>query len=87
MGSWPRPIGCSATLLADPKQAKKPALWRLAAELAGRREQKARELECLERALDAEYRNLPEVINLEQVRARVRPAAGPTRTWPRRWSR
>jgi tetratricopeptide (TPR) repeat protein len=55
-------------LLADDKLARSPGLWRLAAQLAQRREMKAREMECLERALDAEYRELPEVINLETVR-------------------
>jgi tetratricopeptide (TPR) repeat protein len=55
-------------LLADEKLARHPGLWRLAAKLAERREMKGRELECLERALDAEYRELPEVINLEAVR-------------------
>jgi tetratricopeptide (TPR) repeat protein len=55
-------------LLAEEKLARRPELWRLAAQLAQRRGLKARELECLERALDAEYRDLPEVINLEAVR-------------------
>ena len=55
-------------LLADPKLAKKPGLWRLAATLAEKRDMKARELECLERALDAEYQELPDIINLEAVR-------------------
>ncbi len=55
-------------LLADPKLAKKPGLWRLAAALAEKRDMKARELECLERALDAEYQELPDLINLEAVR-------------------
>jgi tetratricopeptide (TPR) repeat protein len=54
--------------LLDDKLARRPELWRLAAQLAERRGLKARELECLERALDAEYRDLPEVINLEAVR-------------------
>jgi Tfp pilus assembly protein PilF len=57
------------TLLDDPELAKKPGLWRLAQRLAERRDQPAREFECLERALEAEYRSLPEVINLREVRA------------------
>jgi tetratricopeptide (TPR) repeat protein len=56
-----------APLLADAELSKHAALWRLAADLAAKREQTARELECLERALDAEYRHLPEVINVRQV--------------------
>ncbi len=55
-------------LLDDPELAKRGELWRLAASLAERRDQPAREFECLERALDAEYRDLPEVINLQAVR-------------------
>jgi hypothetical protein len=43
-------------------------LWRLGANLAERRDRKARQLECLEHALDAEYRNLPDVIDLSAVR-------------------
>jgi Tfp pilus assembly protein PilF len=57
-----------AGLLDDAELAKRADLWRLAARLAERRDQPAREFECLERALDAEYRNLPEVINLKEVR-------------------
>jgi len=56
------------TLLDDGELAKRPGLWRLARLLARRRDQPARQYECLERALDAEYRNLPEVINLQAVR-------------------
>ncbi|HKI38357.1 MAG TPA: VIT domain-containing protein [Gemmataceae bacterium] len=56
------------TLLDDAELAKKPELWRLAGRLAGRRDQPAQQFECLERALDAEYRNLPEVIDLSSVR-------------------
>jgi Tfp pilus assembly protein PilF len=55
-------------LLDDPELAKKAGLWRLAERLAERRDQPAREYECLERALDVEYRNLPEFINLNAVR-------------------
>jgi thioredoxin-like negative regulator of GroEL len=55
-------------MLDEPANAKRPALWRLAAQLAGQRDLPARQLECLEKALDAEYRDLPAVINLQQVR-------------------
>jgi tetratricopeptide (TPR) repeat protein len=58
-----------AGLLDDATLAKRPDLWRLAARLAERRDQPAREFECLERALDAEYRARPEVIRLDEVRA------------------
>jgi predicted Zn-dependent protease len=55
-------------LLADKKLSRNPGLWRLAAEIAARRDMTARSLECLERALDAEYAHLPAVIDLQQVR-------------------
>jgi tetratricopeptide (TPR) repeat protein len=55
-------------LLADERLARQPSLWRLAARLAGRRALPDRQLACLERALDVEYRKLPEVINLEAFR-------------------
>jgi tetratricopeptide (TPR) repeat protein len=54
-------------LLDDAKLAKRGDLWRLAGKVAEQRDQPARELECLERALDVEYDNLPEVINVRQV--------------------
>jgi hypothetical protein len=54
-------------LLADDEFSKYAGLWRLGANLARSRDLTARELECLERALDAEYRDLPEVINVRQV--------------------
>ncbi len=55
-------------LLDDAELAKRPDLWRLAAGLAAKRDQSARAMECLERALDAEFRALPEVIDLRSVR-------------------
>jgi tetratricopeptide (TPR) repeat protein len=55
-------------LLADERLARQPALWRLAARLAERREMPDRQLACLERALEVEYRSLPEFINLEALR-------------------
>jgi predicted Zn-dependent protease len=55
-------------LLADDKLARQPGLWRLAADIAQKRDMSARSMECLERALDAEYARLPAVIDLQQVR-------------------
>jgi hypothetical protein len=55
-------------LLDDPQHAKRPELWRRAAHLAGQREQPARALQCQEKALALEYANLPELINVQQVR-------------------
>jgi predicted Zn-dependent protease len=56
-------------LLDDPRLAGKAGLWRLGAQIAERRDRKARALACLERALDAEYRDPPAVINLRTVRS------------------
>ena len=48
---------------------REPSLWgRLAGRGASERDLPSRELECLERAPDAEFRALPEVINLERIR-------------------
>jgi hypothetical protein len=55
-------------LLADPKLAKNASLWRLGAKLAERRELTDRALECLDQALEAEYRSPPARIDLQQVR-------------------
>jgi thioredoxin-like negative regulator of GroEL len=55
-------------LLQDAEQAKRPELWRLASAIAAERSQKVPALRYLEKALDLEFRNLPEVINLKQVR-------------------
>jgi ferric-dicitrate binding protein FerR (iron transport regulator)/tetratricopeptide (TPR) repeat protein len=55
-------------LLEDKDLAVQPALWRMAGRVADSRGQAARSVECLERALALEYRDLPDVINLEAVR-------------------
>jgi tetratricopeptide (TPR) repeat protein len=55
-------------LLTEPRLAERADLWRLAAQLAEKRDQTARALEYLERALDAEFRHPPTVINLKEVR-------------------
>jgi tetratricopeptide (TPR) repeat protein len=57
-----------AGLLADEKLAKLSGLWRLAADLAQRRGITSRAALCMEKALDMEYRDLPELINLQKVR-------------------
>src|SRR5262249_27189259 len=50
------------------KLAEQSELWRLASTLAQRRGHTARSIACLEKALDLEYRDLPDVIDLEQWR-------------------
>jgi tetratricopeptide (TPR) repeat protein len=56
-------------LLEDKELAGRPALWRLAAVLAGRRGMVARSVACTEKALELEYQELPPVINLQAVRS------------------
>ncbi len=56
-------------LLRDEKLSRSPMLWRLGASLATKRGLAGRAVLCLEKALDLEYRGLPEVVNLEAVRA------------------
>ncbi|MGL4552205.1 MAG: hypothetical protein ACRC33_13580, partial [Gemmataceae bacterium] len=63
-------------LLADAGHAKLPELWRAAADLAGRRGQPDRAMECQERALDLEFAARPEAIDVERVRADYRAVLG-----------
>jgi tetratricopeptide (TPR) repeat protein len=56
-------------LLDNPEHARRPDLWRKAAQLAEQREKPARQLECLEKALELEFADLPEIVNLERVRS------------------
>jgi tetratricopeptide (TPR) repeat protein len=55
-------------VLEDGDNAKRPELWRLAARLARQRENPARALECAEKALELDFANLPEIVNLKRVR-------------------
>jgi tetratricopeptide (TPR) repeat protein len=55
-------------LLDNEKLAQQPALWRMAGRIADARGLTARSIECLERALALEYDDLPEIINLEEIR-------------------
>jgi hypothetical protein len=54
-------------LLAQTKFARRGDLWRLAEAVAEKRDLSARQLTALERALDAEYQELPELIDVRQV--------------------
>src|SRR5205085_3067607 len=67
-GQLPQADKLLRDLLAHKEWGKHAALWRLAGKIAGRRDQTARALECLERALELEYAKLPEVIDLQAVR-------------------
>jgi ferric-dicitrate binding protein FerR (iron transport regulator) len=55
-------------VLADESNSQNAKLWRLAAELAERGQQQDRATACLEKALDIEYRQLPQVIDLQSWR-------------------
>src|SRR5260370_35161205 len=56
-------------LTLDNDLAQKPGLWRLGVRFADQRDRPDRALECLESALENEFRNLPEVVDLQTVRA------------------
>jgi len=64
----PRADGLLQPLLDDPKYSQWPALWRLAAMLAEQRGMTARSLSYTERAMQLEYKGLPEVFNVQAVR-------------------
>jgi len=55
-------------LLADKEHAKPSWLWRLGAQLAAQRKQTVRSFVCFEQALDIEYQQLPDFIEVETVR-------------------
>ena len=55
-------------LLQDPAFNRRAMLWRVGAQIAQRRNLTAVWIQRLERALEIEYQNLPEMINLQQVR-------------------
>jgi hypothetical protein len=55
------------TLLTRPAFAQQAALWRLGAFLATKRQLPARQRTYLERAIDLEYRQMPNVIDLSAV--------------------
>jgi len=55
-------------LLQDKKFAERPLAWRLAFSVAQRRGMTARAVAYLEKALDLEYKTLPEMVNLQTVR-------------------
>jgi tetratricopeptide (TPR) repeat protein len=57
------------SLLTNPTYARWPSLWRLSAHFAGQRGMTARSRSALEQALELEFQQLPEVINLQAVRA------------------
>ena len=59
-------------LLDDKKLAQAPELWHWRAELAKQHGQTAESIACLEKALDLEYADLPELVDLERVRTDYR---------------
>jgi tetratricopeptide (TPR) repeat protein len=61
-----------AKLLTDKELAQVPELWRGRSALAKLLGQSAESVRCLEKALDLEYADLPEVVNLESIRTDYR---------------
>jgi len=55
-------------LLDDKQYAKWPSLWRLAGQVAQARGMTARALRYTEQAMELEYQNLPDVVNLQMIR-------------------
>jgi predicted Zn-dependent protease len=56
-------------LLADKELSQNASLWHLAARLANRERMTARGVALLDKALEVEFKQLPPVINLQQVRS------------------
>jgi ferric-dicitrate binding protein FerR (iron transport regulator) len=67
-GRLPRADQLFDTLRENARWTKEPELWRLGARIADLRGRKARKLEFLERGLELEFAQLPDVIDAEQMR-------------------
>jgi len=67
-GQYPRADAIMEVLLADEKYSKYPELWRLGSTIAGARGMVATALQRFERAVEMDYKDMPEVVNLETVR-------------------
>ncbi len=59
-------------VLEDKDLAKRPELWHWRSEMTKRYGQTAASIACLETALDLEYADLPELVDLERVRGEYR---------------
>ena len=59
-------------LLADKELAQHSELWRGRSHIVKQLGQTAESVRCLEKALDLEYAELPEIVNLESIRADYR---------------
>jgi hypothetical protein len=58
-------------LLGDTNHARRSSLWRLGAVLAAQRRRPVRALECLERAVDLDFRQPPAVLARDKVRSDI----------------
>jgi tetratricopeptide (TPR) repeat protein len=67
-GQWDEAERLLVELLDDPKQARRPGLWRLGYAVSANRNKHSRAVERLERALDLEYTQVFGVLNIEEVR-------------------
>jgi hypothetical protein len=68
-GQLPRADALVAGMLESEELAKEPSLWRLASWIATQNGKLALALSRRERAMDIEYENLPELVNLQAVRS------------------
>jgi tetratricopeptide (TPR) repeat protein len=55
-------------VLVDKKLAQRSDLWRLRSELTAKLGQTSTSIACMEKALELEYADLPELVNLESIR-------------------
>jgi predicted Zn-dependent protease len=67
-GGFDRADALIEPLLADERYARSPWLWRIASQIADRRGRTASCVARLERAMDIEYRHIPEKYDVEAVR-------------------
>jgi len=67
-GQHPRADAILTALLKDKKYRQWPALWRLSSSIAAQRQMLAKSLNDLEHAIELEYADLPDIVNLKMVR-------------------
>lgn len=75
-GQYPYADTVLQKVLDDPELGQTAFVWRMAAQFAERRGMLARAVAATEKAMDLEYRELPELINLETVRQDYRGLLG-----------
>jgi autotransporter-associated beta strand protein len=67
-GDWNRADAVLTNLLADERAAKTAWVWRLAADVAAKRNRLASSVQRSEMAMELEFAELPDVVNIQAVR-------------------